>query len=123
MTGTRVPRSLGWLTMVAALAAMSVLAAGLARADAVAYLINVTVRPGYGFASADDALEYGQTVCRRVAETLPYPVLMNDVKADFSTNDEYQASYLISQAVNELCPEQIWQLRRSAIGYRSPAVS
>jgi hypothetical protein len=26
------------------------------RADAVAYLINVTVRPGYNFANADDAL-------------------------------------------------------------------
>jgi hypothetical protein len=123
MTRSRVPRSLGWLTTVGAVAATSMLAASTARADAVAYLINVTVRPGYGFASTDDALQYGQTLCRRVAETVPYPVLMNDVKADFSTNDEYQASYLISQAVNELCPEQIWQLRRSAIGYRSPAVS
>jgi hypothetical protein len=27
-----------------------------AQADAVAYLVNVTVRPGYNFASANDAL-------------------------------------------------------------------
>jgi hypothetical protein len=43
---------------------------------------------------------------------------MNDVKADFSTFDEYQASYLITQAVNELCPALIWQLRNSAAHYR-----
>jgi hypothetical protein len=29
---------------------------------------------------------------------------MGDVKADFQTADEFQASYLVSQAVNELCP-------------------
>jgi len=28
--------------------------------------------------------------------------------------DYYQASYLISQAVNELCPTLAWQLRNSA---------
>ena len=27
----------------------------------------------------------------------------------FNTSDDYQAPYLISQAVNELCPAQIWQ--------------
>jgi hypothetical protein len=27
---------------------------------------------------------------------------------------------LISQAVNELCPAQIWQLRNSAAHYRPP---
>jgi hypothetical protein len=46
---------------------------------------------------------------------------MGDVKDDFSTSDGYQASYLITQAVNELCPAMIWQLRNSAAGYRPPA--
>jgi hypothetical protein len=45
------------------------------------------------------------------------------VKNDFSTSDEYQAAYLINQAVGELCPAQIWQLRQSAAGYVAPAVS
>ena len=41
---------------------------------------------------------------------------MGDVKSDFSTSDEYQASYVITQAVNELCPAQIWTLRISVGG-------
>jgi hypothetical protein len=36
-----------------------------ARADQVAYLVNVTVRPGYDFANADDALNYGTESARR----------------------------------------------------------
>ena len=42
---------------------------------------------------------------------------VDQVKADFHTTDYYQAGYLINQAVNELCPAQIWQLRQSAAGY------
>jgi hypothetical protein len=34
--------------------------------------------------------------------------IMSEVKTDFATDDEYQASYLIAQAANELCPELIW---------------
>src|SRR6476660_8529176 len=30
-------------------------------------------------------------------------------------------AYLINQAVNELCPAQIWQLRQSAAGYTLPS--
>lgn len=91
-----------------------------ARADAVAYLIGVTVRPGYNFANVDAALAYGQTICDKVAAGRGYPQIMGDVKADFTTSDEYQASYLITQAVNELCPAQIYALRNSAAGYRPP---
>jgi hypothetical protein len=85
-----------------------------AHADEVAYLVNVTVRPGYNFASADDALSYGRGICGKVAAGQSYPQLMTDVMADFRTSEEYQASYLSSQAVNELCPALIWQLRISA---------
>jgi hypothetical protein len=90
------------------------------RADATAYLVNVTVRPGYHFASAEDALGYGYGICDKVSGGRPYPQLVSDVKADFTTDDEFQASYLIGQAVNELCPAQIWNLRNSAAHYRPP---
>jgi hypothetical protein len=92
------------------------------RADAVAYLVNVTVRPGYHFANADAALAYGQSVCDKIAAGRGYARIMGDVKSDFSTSDEYQASYLITQAANELCPAQIWQLRKPAATYRPPGL-
>jgi hypothetical protein len=90
-------------------------------ADAVAYLVNVTVRPGYNFANADAALGYGDGICRKLAEGRTYGEIMADVRTDFGTADDYHASYLITQAANELCPAMIWQLRQSAAGYRSPA--
>jgi hypothetical protein len=87
-------------------------------ADAVAYLVNVTVRPGYNFANADAALAYGHGICDKIGHGRPYAQLVGDVWADFNTRDEYQASYLITQSVNELCPAMIWQLRNSAANYR-----
>jgi hypothetical protein len=101
--------------------ALGIATAGLApcaRAEVVAYLVNVTVRPGYNFPNAQAALDYGYGVCDKVSGGRPFPDLMGDVKADFNTSDEYQASYLISQAVNELCPALIWQLHNSAAHYR-----
>lgn len=92
-----------------------------AQADSVAYLINVTMRPGYHFPNAQAALDYGGAVCAKVQSGIPYAGVMAHTKNDFDTNDEYQASYLIIQAVNELCPDHIWQLRNSAAGYRPPA--
>ena len=91
-----------------------------ARADVVAYLVNVTVRPGYNFPNAQTALDYGYGICDKVSAGRGFPQVMDDVRADFNTSDDYQALYLINQAVNELCPAQIWQLRNSAAQYRSP---
>ena len=88
-----------------------------ASADAVAYLVNVTVRPVYPFANADQALAYGQGICDNIAQGRSYAQLVGDIKGDFNTFDEFSASYLISQAANELCPAEIWQLRNSAAGY------
>jgi len=88
-----------------------------ASADAVAYLVNVTVRPVYPFANADQALAYGQGICDNIAQGRSYAQLVGDIKGDFNTSDEFSASYLISQAANELCPAEIWQLRNSAAGY------
>jgi len=87
-----------------------------ARADAVAYLVNVTVRPGYNFASTDHALSYGHGICDKVGAGRAYAQIAGDIWADFNIN-EYQASYLITQALNELCPALIWRLRNSAAHY------
>ncbi|BBX73024.1 DUF732 domain-containing protein [Mycobacterium shinjukuense] len=89
-----------------------------ARADVVAYLVNVTVRPGYDFANADAALTYGHGLCDKVSRGCTYAQVIGEIKADFNTVDDYQASYLLGQAVNELCPALIWQLRNSAAHYR-----
>ena len=105
------------LASVAALSALALAGAPSAHADQVAYLVNVTVRPGYNFANADDALGYGYSVCDRVGAKMSYAQLVDEVKRDFNTVDYYQSAYLINQAVNELCPAQIWQLRQSAAGY------
>jgi hypothetical protein len=110
-------------SMVAALAtaAAAVTLAPSAGADSVAYLVNVHVRPGYNFPNAEAAIGYGNTICDRVAAKMGYAQLVDQVKADFHTRDYYQGAYLINQAVNELCPAQIWQLRQSAGGYTLPA--
>jgi len=90
-----------------------------AQADAMAYLVNVTMRPGYAFTNAEEALGYGHGICESLSRGRGYLQLINDVKDDFTTSDDYQASYLISQSVNELCPALIWQLRNSAAHYRA----
>lgn len=112
-------------TAVGSLCALALTGAALigspaAQADTIAYLVNVTVRPGYHFASADDALKYGHGVCTRISSGQSYAEVMGQIESDFDNPDEYQASYLITQAVNELCPALIWQLRNSAANYRPP---
>jgi opacity protein-like surface antigen len=104
-----------------ALSVAALAAAPSAHADEVAYLVNVTVKPGYNFANADAALGYGYGVCDRVGAKMDYAQLVDEVQRDFGTADYYQGAYLINQAVNELCPAQIWQLRQSAAGYTLPA--
>lgn len=106
---------IGSITVVLCTAVLT--APANASADSVAYLVNVTMRPGYNFPSPDAALAYGQEICSRVHTGSTYSSHLAAVKADFSTDDDYQAAYLINQAVNELCPALIWQLRQSARGY------
>jgi len=103
--------------LAACAAAVGMATAQPGRADAVGYLVNVTVRPGYNFANADAALSYGYGLCDQIGSGVSYAQLVNTIKSDFATNDEFQASYLLSQASQELCPAQIWQLRQSAAGY------
>lgn len=95
-------------------AAATTVAAAPSCADPVGYLVNVTMRPGYDFADADAALDYGHGICGKVAAGRSYVHLVEEVLSDFATADRYQATYLIGQAVDELCPALIWQLRKSA---------
>jgi hypothetical protein len=88
-----------------------------AGADATGYLLNVTVRPGYNFLDADAALRYGYGICDKVVAGERYSQLIDEVGSEFNTFDYFQAAYLVNQAVNELCPAQIWQLRASAARY------
>jgi uncharacterized protein DUF732 len=115
LTPTRVLATLAVTTAALTVSAPPV------RANVVAYLVNVTVRPGYNFANADDAIRYGRGICDKVAQGREFALIIADVKTDFRTVDEYQASYLISQAANELCPELIWELRASAAHHRPGA--
>jgi hypothetical protein len=43
---------------------------------------------------------------------------MSKVKSEFVTRDEFQASYLVAQAVVELCPVFIMAMQNLAVGYR-----
>jgi len=107
--------------LVVGLTGLPMLAAPIlppADADTVGYLVNMTIRPGYNFPNGDAAVAYGDGICDKVQHGQRLGAVVGDVEKDLQTSDEYQASYLISQAVEELCPAEIWQLRQSAAGYR-----
>jgi len=105
------------MVMAAAFGSLTVVA-GSAHADEVAYLFNVTVRPGYNFADANAAIAYGRGICDKISQGRKFGQIVDNVAADFHTADDYQGSYLISQSAQELCPNLIWQLRNSAADYR-----
>lgn len=89
-------------------------------APEVEYTYNVVVRRHFDF-PGHDALGYGFGICDKVRQGENYAHVMADVKSDVSPNDEPAANYVVSYAVGILCPDQIWQLRNSAAGYRIPA--
>jgi hypothetical protein len=86
----------------------------------VEYLYDVAGRRHYDFPN-NDALGYGRGICDKVTRGESYAQVMGDVKSDVTPNDEFAANYLVSYAVNLLCPDQVWQLRNSAAHYRPPA--
>lgn len=90
-----------------------------APAPEVEYVYDVMVRRHYNFPN-NDAIGYGHGICDEVSRGQDYARVMGDVKRDVTPNDEYAANYLVSYAVNLLCPEQIWQLRNSAAHYQPP---
>lgn len=89
-----------------------------APAPEVEYVYDVMVRRHYSFANPGEAINYGHGICDKVSQGDSYAQVMGDVKNDVVPNDEFAANYLISYAVNLLCPALIWQLRNSAGGYR-----
>ena len=114
---------LGAVVVVAAiLGATPALAARVSAAPApeVEYTYDVMVRRHYNFANPDQAIAYGHGICDKVSGGQSHGQVMGDVKRDVMPNDEFAANYLVSYAVNLLCPAQIWQLRNSAAGYQPP---
>lgn len=104
---------------VAALTVVSAPRAAAVPGPEIEYTYDVMVRRHYDF-PGNDAIGYGFGICDKVTRGQPYASVMGDVKADVFPNDEFAANYLVSNAVGILCPEQIWNLRNSAAGYRPP---
>jgi Protein of unknown function (DUF732) len=89
-------------------------------APEVEYVYNVMVRRHYEF-PGNDAIGYGHGICDKITRGEPYAQVMGETKSDVTPNDEFAANYLVSYAVDLLCPAEIWQLRNSAAGYQPPA--
>lgn len=85
-----------------------------APAPEVEYFYDVMVRRHFNFSNPTDAVDYGHGICDKASRGEGYAQVLNDVKTDILPNDESAANYLVSYAVNLLCPAQIWQLRNSA---------
>jgi hypothetical protein len=89
-----------------------------APAPDVEYVYDVMVRRHYSFADPAEAINYGHGICDEVGRGDSYAQVMGEAKNDVVPNDEFAANYLISYAVNLLCPALIWPLRNSAANYR-----
>jgi hypothetical protein len=119
-------RTTSVVTLILAAAAMGGAIQGLApRAHAapapeVEYVYDVMVRRHYNFSNPAEAITYGYGLCDKVSRGEGYAQVMGEVKGDVVPNDEFAANYLVSYAVNLLCPTQIWQLRNSAAHYQPP---
>ena len=117
-------RLLSVITLTAAFSSSGIAPPLATRAHAVPapeieYTYDVTVRRHYNFPN-NDAIGYGHQICDKVSAGGRYSQIMGDVKRDVSPNDEFAANYLVSNAVNILCPEGLWQLRNSAANYQPP---
>ena len=118
-------RTTSVVTLILATAAISGAAqvispqAHAAPAPEVEYVYDVMVRRHYNFPN-NDAVSYGYGICDKVTRGESYAQVMGEVKNDVVPRDEFAANYLVSYAVNLLCPAQIWQLRNSAAHYQPP---
>ena len=118
----KIPTSLAALIAVGVAVMPPAPRAQAAPAPQVEYLYDVTGRRHYNFPN-NDALGYGYQICDKVTRGESYTQVMGEAKSDVTPNDEFATNYLVSYAVNLLCPDQIWQLRNSAEHYRPPAGS
>jgi Protein of unknown function (DUF732) len=89
-----------------------------APAPEMEYVYDVTMRRHYNFPNPGDAVGCGYGICDKVGRGNSYAQVMDDVKLEVAPADEASANYLVSYAVNLLCPALIWQLRNSAAGYQ-----
>ena len=80
----------------------------------------VQVARHYNFSKPDEAISCGHGTCETLSRGQGYAQVIGEVKSDVIPNDELAANYLVSYAVNLLCPAQIWQLRKSAAHYQPP---
>jgi Protein of unknown function (DUF732) len=109
--------SIAFAAGVAGAVQMGAPRAHAAPAPEVEYVYDVMVRRHYNFPN-NNALSYGHGICDEVTAGQSYAQVMGEVKRDVTPNDEFAANYLVSYAVNLLCPSQIWQLRNSAAHYQ-----
>lgn len=72
----------------------------------------------HNFATADQALAWGLESREKIAEELSKARERDQLRLQH--NRQYGASYLISLARKDLCPQHIWQLCNSAANYTSP---
>lgn len=117
--GTRLAAFVVIATAVPATTLALPMRAYAAPAPEVEYTYDVMVRRHFNFPN-NDAIGYGYGICDKVSHGDTYAQVMGDVKRDVTPNDEFAANYLVSYAVNLLCPAQVWQLRNSAGGYQPP---
>lgn len=66
---------------------------------------------------------YGHGICDKASVGRRYTQVMSDIKAVLNTSDEYRASNLISQEVNDPRPAPISRSRDSAAQYRPPSTA
>jgi hypothetical protein len=79
------------------------------------FLYDVSVRRQYAFPN-NDPVGYGHSICDELRSGKSYKQIMSEVAHGVAPNDEFAVNYLVSNAVNLLCPELISQLRTSAAG-------
>jgi hypothetical protein len=79
----------------------------------IGYLRNVTIRSGYRFASPEEAVAHGEDICTPHREGQPSSGVVSEVKTDLGAADDYLASNVIAQAVQDIYPVLTWRLRGS----------
>ena len=75
-------------------------------APEIEFTYNVAFRRHYQFPN-NDAVGYGRSICDAVQRGDAYSVVVADVRTAITPNDEESVNYLISNAVDILCPAQI----------------
>ncbi len=73
----------------------------------------------YYFGNDADALAFGWGACDKMAAGVGYAQLVRETRFELNA-DEGDANFLVGTAAGMLCQENIYQLRKSAEGYKPP---